>query len=119
MRIGLYGLPTAGKTYILNNVKNMKALSGSSLLRKLAPGFTALSEDEKHSVRKQLALQLRDKDKFIMDGHYSFGDNVVFTEEDGALYDIFIYIYIVPDVLNDRMEKSIRNKKYLKYAENL
>ena len=81
----------------------------------LAPDFSDMSEDEESHIRKQLALQLRDKDKFIMDGHYSFGDNVVFTEEDGALYDTFIYLYVEPDILVRRMEDSIRNRKYLAY----
>ena len=115
MRIGLYGLPTAGKSYILSAVRNLEVLSGSSLLRTLAPDFSDMSEGEKSCIRKQLASQLRDKDKFIMDGHYSFGDNVVFTEEDGALYDTFIYLYVEPDILARRMEDSIRNRKYLKY----
>lgn len=115
MRIGLYGLPTAGKTYILNAVRNLEVLSGSSLLRKLAPNFSDLSENQKSGVRKQLALQLYNKEKFIMDGHYSFGDNVVFTEEDGELYDTFIYLYVDPDILIERMEASNRNRKYLKY----
>lgn len=115
MRIGLYGLPTAGKSYLLSAVRNLEVLSGSSLLMALAPDFSDMSEDEKSHIRKQLALQLRDKDKFIMDGHYSFGDNVVFTEEDGALYDTFIYLYVKPDILARRMEDSIRNRKYLAY----
>lgn len=115
MRIGLYGLPTAGKTYILNAVRNLEVLSGSSLLRELASGFSDLSENEKNSIRKQLALRLRNKDKFIMDGHYSFGENVVFTEEDGQLYDTFIYLYVEPGILVERMKDSIRNRKYLKY----
>lgn len=115
MRIGLYGLPTAGKTYILDAVRNLEVLSGSYLLRRLAPNFSDLSESEKNSVRKQLAIDLRSKDKFIMDGHYSFGENVVFTEEDGTLYDTFVYLYVEPDILEKRMENSIRNKKYLRY----
>jgi len=115
MRIGLYGLPTAGKTYILSAVKNIEVLSGSSLLKALEPDFSKLNEIEKCNVRKKLASQLREKEKFIMDGHYSFGDNVVFTEEDGELYDIFIYLYVAPDIIFERMEKSDRNRKYLIY----
>lgn len=115
MRIGLYGLPTAGKTSVLSAVRNLEVLSGSSLLRKLAPDFSDLSKNEKNNVRRQLALELQKKDKFIMDGHYSFGDNVVFTEEDGELYDAFLYLYVEPGILTERMENSIRNRKYLKY----
>lgn len=115
MRIGLYGLPTAGKSYVLSRVQNLEVLSGSSLLKELAPDFHELSEKEKTGVRAQLAFRLRKKDKFIMDGHYSFGDNIVFTEEDGQLYDTFLYLYVDPEIILKRMEDSIRNSKYLKY----
>lgn len=115
MRIGLYGLPTAGKTFILDAVGSLEVLSGSSLLKELAQDFSDLSEKEKCSVRRQLAMKLHSKDRFIMDGHYSFGDNVVFTEEDGALYDSFIYLYVSTDILRERMKKSDRNRKYLEY----
>lgn len=115
MRIGLYGLPTAGKSYVLSAVRNMEVFSGSSLLKELAPDFHELSGEEKSGVRAQLASQLRKKDKFIMDGHYSFGDNVVFTEEDGQLYDAFLYLYVEPEIISKRMEDSIRNSKYLHY----
>lgn len=112
MRIGLYGLPTAGKTFILDAVRNFEVLAGSSLLKTLAPDFHALTVEEKTHVRKQLAEQLKAKDNFIMDGHYSFGDEVVFTDEDGELYDIFLYLYVDPDIIKKRMEDSLRNKKY-------
>lgn len=115
MRIGLYGLPTAGKSFVLNAVRNLEVLSGSSLLKELAPDFHELSESEKAKVRTKLALELKKKDKFIMDGHYSFGDDVVFTEEDGQLYDTFLYLYVTPEIISNRMSDSIRNQKYLQY----
>lgn len=115
MRIALYGLPTAGKTFILDAVKNLEVLSGSTLLKELAPDFHDLTVDEKDEVRKHLALELKNKDEFIMDGHYSFGDEIVFTNEDGQLYDVFLYLYVDPDILKERMAGSARNSKYLKY----
>lgn len=115
MRIGLYGLPTAGKSYILSAVRNLEVLSGSSLLKKIAPDFMDLTEEKKDAVRQKLAIQLRQKDRFIMDGHYSFGNHVVFTEADGQLYDTFLYLYVDPKILSERMSDSIRNKKYLQY----
>ncbi|MGP1612866.1 MAG: AAA family ATPase [Catonella sp.] len=115
MRIGLYGLPSAGKSFILGNIRNLEVLSGSSLLQKLAPNFNNLAEEQKETVRQELALQLRQKDSFIMDGHYSFGENIVFTEADGQLYDVFLYLYINPDIILERMSDSIKNKKYLQY----
>lgn len=115
MRIGLYGLPTAGKSYILSAVRNLEVLSGSSLLKKIAPNFHNLTESQKEEARQELALQLQKKDRFIMDGHYSFGDNVVFTEADGQLYDTFLYLYVDPKIISERMSDSIRNNKYLQY----
>lgn len=115
MRIGLYGLPTAGKSYILSAVRNLEVLSGSSLLKEIAPDFHDLTESQKEEVRQELALKLREKDRFIMDGHYSFGDNVVFTEADGQLYDTFLYLYVDPKIISERMSESIRNNKYLQY----
>lgn len=115
MRIGLYGLPTVGKTFILSAVRNLEVLSGSSLLKEIAPDFENLQEAEKVKVREKLAFELKKKDKFIMDGHYSFGENVVFTEADGQLYDAFLYVYVDPVIITQRMSDSIRNNKYLKY----
>ena len=115
MRIGLYGLPTAGKSFILSAVRNLEVLSGSALLKELAPNFHDLSENEKAKVRSELAANLKKKDKFIMDGHYSFGTDVVFTEEDGQLYDTFLYLYVDPEIISNRMSDSNRNQKYLQY----
>ena len=114
MRIGLYGLPTAGKTFLLNKVKCLDVLEGSSLLKEIEPDFENLPAQEKKKAREKLAEKLMAKDGFIMDGHFSFGEDVVFTEEDGKLYDTFLYLYVDPVVLIRRMEMSERNKKYLK-----
>ncbi len=115
MRIGLYGMPTAGKSYIMNKIDFMPKLYGSSLLREICPGFETASEYDRILARRRLAENLADRDTFIMDGHYAFGNQVVFTESDGLLYDVFIYLYISPDKLIDRMKVSERNCKYLKY----
>ena len=56
MRIGLYGLPTAGKTFILSKVKSLEVLAGSTLLKEIAPKFHDLSGNQKDEVRKQLAV---------------------------------------------------------------
>lgn len=118
MRIVLYGLPTAGKTHTLNAVKNLEVLSGSRLLNEMAPNFHGLEEQEKNKVRIKLAQHLEKKDNFIMDGHYSFGNDVVFTEADGSLYDVFLYLYVNPKIIKDRMKNSERNSKYLSYDIN-
>lgn len=113
MRIGLYGLPCSGKTYILNSIKSLNVFEGSKLLCDHSPEFNSLSNDEKNMIRKQLAIEMLKKDNFIMDGHYSFGDNVAFTEEDGNLYEVIIYLYVRPDIIVDRMKNSKKNEKYL------
>lgn len=115
MRLGLYGLPAAGKTYILDRINGIKVFNGSDMLFDLDKDFHHTDENGRKAVRKKLANSLLTENNFIMDGHYSFGDNVVFTKEDGKLYDAFLYLYIEPRVLKSRMEKSSKNIKYLKY----
>lgn len=117
MRIGLYGLPCAGKDYILERVPDqfrfvMNIHHGSFLLRRMEPGFETASEEVKRAARRRLARNLQEEKYMIMDGHYSFGDHVVFTEEDGELYDAFCYLYIDPKILRKRMLASKRNRKY-------
>ena len=115
MRLGLYGLPAAGKTYILDRINGIKVFHGSEMLFDINKDFYHMDEKCKKDVRKELANTLLKEDNFIMDGHYSFGDNMVFTKEDGKLYDAFLYLYIEPEVLKLRMEKSSKNGKYLKF----
>lgn len=115
MRIGLYGMPAAGKTHILNQLDFINVLSGSSLLRETCPEFDMVDEQAKSEARKNLAEQLLSLNNFIMDGHYSFGDEIAFTDMDGKLYDTFLYLYISPKVLEERMAISERNKKYLSF----
>ena len=115
MRIGLYGMPTAGKSYILDKIDFIKVMAGSKMLREICPDFDLKDEAGKGAVRQQLADILASTDTFIMDGHYSFGDKLAFTENDGRLYDVFLYLYISPEILRERMEASERNRKYLSF----
>lgn len=115
MRIGLYGMPTAGKTYILDKVDFLEVMSGSVLLREICPTFDSEDDHGKNMAREELAKRLLGVESFIMDGHYAFGDKVAFTDMDGRLYDVILYLYISPDVLVKRMRESDKNKKYLSY----
>ena len=115
MRIGLYGMPTSGKTYILDQIDFIDVLVGSKLLREYDPDFDVRDEAGKEKDRKAVAELMMEKETFIMDGHYAFGDNVAFTEEEGTMYDIYLYLYVSPAVLRSRMAASSKNKKYLKY----
>ncbi len=89
MRIGLYGMPAAGKTYILDKLNFVKVIPGSTMLREICPEFDQKDEEEKNAVRRELAGSLANIDTFIIDGHYAFGDKIAFTEEDGCLDDAF------------------------------
>ncbi len=115
MKIGLYGMPTAGKSYILDKIDFVEVMQGSRLLRDLCPNFESQTEEIKIAIRKKLANSLKEKESVIMDGHYAFGDRIVFTEADGQLYDVFLYLYLSPQKLEERMKVSERNRKYLKY----
>jgi len=115
MRIGLYGMPTAGKTYILDRLDFIEVIVGSRLLREYAPDFDTRDEAGREQARRDVAKLMLEKPTFIMDGHYAFGDEVAFTEEEGDMYDVYIYLYIAPEILEQRMRSSEKNRKYLKY----
>ncbi len=115
MRIALYGMPTAGKTHILNQIDFIEVISGSKMLRVYDPDFDSRNKEGREQDRKAIARLLLDKENFIMDGHYAFGNEIAFTEDDGNLYDVFLYLYISPDILKSRMEFSEKNKQYLEY----
>ena len=115
MRIGLYGMPTAGKSYIMERIDFLDVYAGSTLLRTQDPAFDFRDEKGKEKVRREVAAQYRKKDRFIMDGHYAFGDRITFTDEEGEMYDRYLYLYIDPDILRKRMETSTKNRKYLCY----
>ena len=115
MRLGLYGLPSAGKTYIEDKLKNIPVKKGSILLNSLCPDFSNVSEKEKDRVRRKLASDLKNEESFLMDGHYAFGDKVVFTEQDGQLYDAIVYLYCKPGIIQERMSYSDKNRVYLNH----
>lgn len=115
MRIGLYGMPTAGKTHIMDRISFLDVLVGSRLLREYDPDFDIRDEAGRERDRKDVAKLMLARDNFIMDGHYAFGDEIAFTDEEGEMYDIYLYLYIDPIVIRRRMENSPKNQKYLKY----
>ena len=44
MRIGLYGMPTAGKTHVLNQLDFIDVKLGSNFLREICPDFDSKDE---------------------------------------------------------------------------
>ena len=115
MRIGLYGLPTAGKTFIMDKIDFMEVIIGSKLLRQYDSDFDQRDEAGRKKDRKAVASLMLSKEEFIMDGHYAFGDEIAFTEDDGYIYDAFLYLYVDPQILKERMGVSAKNKQYVKY----
>ena len=115
MRIGLYGMPTAGKTHILDQLDFIEVVVGSRLLREYDPEFDSRDEAGREQDRKAVAQLMMAKETFIMDGHYAFGDEIAFTEDEGKMYDVYLYLYVSPDIIKERMAASDKNRKYLKY----
>jgi hypothetical protein len=115
MRLGFYGMPAAGKTSIMDRINFMEVISGSKLLRQHDPDFDQRDEAGRKKTRKAIANMMLEKRDFIMDGHYAFGREIAFTEEDGYLYDVFLYLFVDPQILKNRMSSSAKNRKYLKY----
>lgn len=115
MRIALYGLPCAGKTTILSSLKNVRVVNGSQELNKMSGGaFKTLTEEEKNNYRIkyiEFLMSLTD-DLILSDGHYSFLENVVFTEQDAQAYDVFIYLFCSAETLLSRYACSDKNKTY-------
>ena len=113
MRFVLYGLPCAGKTTIFNGL-TIQIVHGSTELNRMASGrFSNLPDTEKNALRIRYAEQLKARtDSFISDGHYSFLDDVAFTDADGELYDVFIYLYCEPEIISERLKSSDKNRRF-------
>lgn len=122
MKLALYGMPCAGKSTIMSGLSGIRVVHGSKELQRLSQGtFSELSEEEKKKIRIAYTDYIKNlnDEMIISDGHFSFLDDVVFTEEDGELYDVFLYLYCAPDVLLDRYRISEKNKKYASLSEEL
>jgi hypothetical protein len=107
-------MPTSGKTFILDRLDFIEVVGGTKLLKEYDPDFANRDEAGKEKDRKDVANIMLSKDNFVMDGHYAFGDEIAFTEEEGNMYDVYIYLYIAPDILKKRMASTDKNRKYLR-----
>ena len=115
MKIALYGMPCAGKSTLMDRITDAKVINGSQELRRICGGsFLELSEEEKHQVRIKYTEYINglNDEVIVSDGHYSFMETVAFTEADGELYDIFIYLYCSPENLKERYALSEKNGKF-------
>lgn len=117
MKYVLYGLPCAGKTTLLSELTT-PVIHGSTELNRMASGrFSDLPDDKKAELRVKYAEWLSEReDSFISDGHYSFLDDVVFTEADGSLYDVFMYLYCDPEIIVQRIQLSPKNERFSKLS---
>lgn len=115
MKIALYGMPCAGKSTLMDKITDAKVINGSQELRRICGGSVSeLSEEEKYKVRIKYTEYVNglSDEVIVSDGHYSFMENVAFTEADGDLYDIFIYLYCSPETLKKRFALSEKNAKF-------
>ena len=115
MRIAVYGLPSSGKTSLIEKIPNARIVSGRQTLEVLTNGrFSSMDEDGKRAARIQYTEYLSKlKDPVIVsDGHYSFLENVVFTPYDGDIYDVIFYLYCKPNEILRRCSLSDKNQKY-------
>ena len=122
MKFALYGMPCAGKTTLFNELEMLTKINGSERLKSLAQqyyhsDFRSLNRVEQNHLRDLLVQDIRHDphDNIIVDGHYAFGDKVVFTDADGSCYDVFLYLYEDPTILRSRMNCSEKNSRYLSY----
>ena len=66
MRIGLYGMPTSGKTFIMDKIDFMEVLVGSRLLRQYDPDFDKRDEAGREEDRKAVAKIMLAKPRIII-----------------------------------------------------
>lgn len=125
MKIVLYGISCAGKDTFLNAFltenSNFKHIHGSKRLseisnEKFGADFQKLPAETQSRIRRTLVSQLRGMNNFVVDGHYCFPKDkafeVVFTNEDKNLYDVFLYLRVKPEEAYSRISVSEKNKKF-------
>lgn len=122
MKYAVYGLPCAGKDYLISQLLQQFAIQhirGSDFLNANSGGrFRELPAHEQEKLRKAFISYIdsfRNND-VIVDGHYCFIENgeynVVFTEDDGDCYDVFFYLSTPASTIRERILSSDKNKKF-------
>lgn len=121
MRIVLYGLPCAGKDYLLSKMSFINHIKGSEWLNSICNNkFRELPEDEQDCLRKEFIKHVSsiEYEDVIVDGHYAFPEGesyrVVFTESDGECYDVFAYLDTPVEIVYERIQNSEKNTPYSK-----
>ncbi len=140
MKIAIYGLSRCGKDFLIDQIINRVAgivnhFYGSKTLRELSQSyfekqFKELSNDQQKFLREKLVDKVNEAEEryqnIIVDGHYAFpnhqeGFNIVFTNADKHLYDLFFYIKKSPKYVIENSRKSDRQewREYLEKEENI
>lgn len=134
MKIALYGISRCGKDYLITKIvellaTHIKHFKGSETLRRLAKekfnsAFVDLLPEQQLKLREALIdillLEEREYSNIIVDGHYAFPNNIggfdiVFTNADKNLYDVFVYVNKSPHLIRSNSEHSdrVQWKEYL------
>lgn len=131
MKIAIYGVSRSGKDYLIKNIISSEIegyhLEGSSTLKKLSLNklgcnFDETTKEQREFLRKEFVKLINDKEveygNVFVDGHFSFinDDNyrVVFTEEDKAAYDLFVYLDTPSKMIVEFSRKSTGSKNNMK-----
>ncbi|MDR0918367.1 MAG: AAA family ATPase, partial [Oscillospiraceae bacterium] len=122
MKIALYGISRCGKDYLIQHISrkigNLLHLKGSETLNQLAQAkfgvkFNRLDKADKEQLRVRFTeiaeIEEQKSENVIVDAHYSFPADsdsyeVVMTDADKNLYDVFIY-------MNSPTERIVENQK--------
>lgn len=122
MRIGIFGMPMAGKTFLLEVAKKQygwNVFSRNEMLQEILLDIsTHCNMDQAYAekiARKMLAMKLQKEDDFLIDGYYSSDSELVFLRDDINVYDVFVYLYVDIDILRHRLGNS-EKEKYQQYA---
>lgn len=119
MRYVIYGLPCAGKDYLLSRMPFLQHIKGSEWLNTQSDNrFRELSKEEQDDLRRQFIRYVNGigTGNVIVDGHYAFpegdGYRQAFTDSDGDCYDVFVYLDTPVDIIHERIQSSDKNAIY-------
>ena len=119
MRYVIYGLPCAGKDYLLSRMPFLQHIKGSEWLNTQSDNrFRELSKEEQNDLRRQFIRYVNGigTGNVIVDGHYAFpeggGYRQAFTDSDGDCYDVFVYLDTPVDIIHERIQSSDKNAIY-------
>jgi Archaeal adenylate kinase len=125
MIIAIYGLPTSGKNYLIEELKNrfadMKHIGGSEYLNKESKEkfglpFRELPDEEKDRLRKAYSKDLKEQtdELIVIDCHHAFPNKENVPERvfsDIGCYDKVIYLDTSASTIWERIQNNQNNPK--------